>query len=292
MNEVVLVTGAAKGIGFEIAQRFLAEGARVAVNDCLEEQLKESVEQLSLRTSRNLSQGDLQQVLSPAVRQPLQARPGQAPDGLSGDSCAPTSDRVMGIAADVSSAYQVNQMLELVLRQWGKLDILVNNAGIYPSHPFLEMDEDEWDRVMDVNAKGMFLVSQSAARKMVEGGIRGHIINISSGSYHVAREGSAHYCASKAAEIMLTKVMAMELARYGIRVNAVAPGFIEVDSMQVNPSYAGATLNQIPCGRWGRPTDIADVVYHLASMDTDYITGAVIAVDGGLALGRYGIPRS
>jgi NAD(P)-dependent dehydrogenase (short-subunit alcohol dehydrogenase family) len=252
MHPVVVVTGAAKGIGFAIARRFLVEGAYVALND---------------RTP-DLVQSVLEQLL-PAYPQ-----------------------HILGCPADVRCANQVNLMVGQVIQQWSRIDILVNNAGIYPNHPFLEMQEQDWDAVMDINAKGVYLVSQVIARQMIALGVRGHIINISSGSYASAREGSAHYCASKAAGVMLTKVMAMELAAYGIRVNAVAPGLIQVENMSLNPAYMTSTLGQIPVGRLGTPEDVAEVVYQLAATRTDYLNGAVIAVDGGLSLGRYGIPRS
>jgi len=252
MQPVVLVTGAAKGIGFGIAKRFLASGAFVALNDQTLELVQSALEELS------------------------PAHHGQA----------------IGCAADVSDALQVGAMVNQVIQSWGRIDILINNAGIYPSHAFLEMSETDWTRVMDVNAKGVFLVSQAVAREMVERGKGGQIINISSGSYLSARVGAAHYCASKAAGIMLTKVIAMELAPYHIRVNAIAPGLILVDDMALNPQYIESTVRQTPAGRVGTPEDIAEVVFRVAQIESDYLTGAVIAVDGGLALGRYGIPMS
>ena len=252
MQPVVLVTGAAKGIGFEIASRFLRDGAFVAFNDQTPELVRSGMGKI------------------------MTAQPGQ----------------VMGCIADVSEAKQVEAMVTQVVQSWGRIDILVNNAGIYPSHSFLEMTETDWTRVMDINAKGIFLVSQAVAREMISLGRGGQIINISSGSYHSARLGAAHYCASKAAAIMLTKVMAMELAPYHIRVNAVAPGLILVDDMELNPQYIDSTIRQIPAGRAGTPQDIAEVVFQMTQIKSDYLTGAVIAVDGGLTLGRYGIPMS
>ena len=252
MQSVVLVTGAAKGIGFEIANRFLAGGSFVALNDRTLEMVQSALEKLS-----------------------------------------PVHDgQLIGCVADVSDAVQVGVMVSQVIQSWGKIDILINNAGIYPSHAFLEMSEADWTRVMDVNAKGVFLVSQAVAREMIARGIEGQIINISSGSYPSARVGSAHYCASKAAAIMLTKVIAMELAPSHIRVNAVAPGLILVDDMALNPQYIESTVQQTPAGRVGTPEDIAEVVFQIAQVESDYLTGAVIAVDGGLTLGRYGIPMS
>ena len=251
-NKVVLVTGAAQGIGFAIAKHFFVAGGRVALND---------------RTPELVADGLAR--LVPGV-----------------------DKRVLSCPADVTDSAQVRWMIDQIVDAWGKIDLVINNAGVYPNHLVLEMKEEDWDRVMDVNAKGIFLVSQNAARHMVMSGNPGQIINISSGSYHNARVGSAHYCASKAAGIMFTKVLAMELAPYGIRVNAVAAGLIEVDSATLEEDYKKATLQQIPCGRLGRPEDVAEAVFSLATLATDYVTGAVLAVDGGLALGRYGIPRS
>lgn len=251
-SKVVLVTGAARGIGFAIAKRFFEAGARVSFND---------------RT------------------------PEMVADGLA--RLAPGEDkRVLSCPADVADATQVSEMMDQIVATWGQVDLVINNAGIYPDHLVLEMKEEDWDRVMDVNVKGVFLVSQAAARHMVSSGNQGQIIIISSGSYHNARVGSAHYCASKAAGIMFTKVLAMELAPYGIRVNAIAPGLIEVGSKNLEDDYKKATLQQIPCGRLGLPEDVAETVFSLATLASDYVTGAVLAVDGGLALGRYGVPRS
>lgn len=251
-DKVVLVTGAAKGIGFAIARRFLLAGAKVAFNDLSNPALEQAIHSLQIE---------------------LKAQ-------------------ALGFAADVRDASGVANMVARIIAHWSHIDIAVNNAGVYPSKAFLEMSEEEWMHVMDVNAKGVFLVSQAVARTMVARGVGGQIINIASGSHHIARVGSAHYCASKAAAVMLTKVMAMELAPYHIRVNAVAPGLIQVEDMTLNPQYFESTLRQIPAGRVGTPEDVAEVVFHVAQVDSDYLTGAVIAVDGGLALGRYGIPMS
>lgn len=249
-DRVVLVTGAAQGIGLAIVKRFLVEGARIALNDLTLEKVKAGLGKLD----------------------------------------SEDASRVLGCVADVSVSSQVSDMVDQIAERWERIDITVNNAGIYPSRMVVDMTEDDWDRVMDVNAKGTFLVSQAVARYMIDCGIRGQIINMSSGSYHRGREGSAHYCASKAAGIMLTKVLAMELAPHGIRVNAVAPGLIDTGVSDLDKGYVEATLRQVPMGRPGRPEDVAEAVWGLAAMATDYVTGAVLAVDGGLALGRYGIP--
>jgi NAD(P)-dependent dehydrogenase (short-subunit alcohol dehydrogenase family) len=249
LDQVVLVTGAAQGIGLAVSRAFLSEGARVALNDLTPERVQ-------------------------AARRAI-GRP---------------EDVLLGCPADVTEPAQVEAMVQSILDHWQVVDIAVNNAGVYPSRRIVDMSPGEWDRVMDVNAKGTFLVSRSVARAMIQRGTAGQIINISSGSYHRGREGSAHYCASKAAVIMFTRVLAMEVAPCGIRVNAVAPGLVDTGTLELDPAYIQATRAQIPAGRLGRPEDVAAAVVGLAAMDTAYITGAVLAVDGGLSLGRYGIP--
>ena len=249
-DQVVLVTGAAQGIGLAIARHFLIEGARVALNDLTPERVDAAGRQLAPFDESHL----------------------------------------LGCTADVIVPSQCLAMIERIVAHWGRIDVVVNNAGIYPSQSVIDMTEDDWDRVLDTNAKGTFLVSQAVARQMIEQGIRGQIINISSGSYHRGRVGSAHYSASKAAVVMFSRVLAMELAPHGIRVNVVAPGLIDTGTLDVDESYMEATRRQIPAGRLGRSEDVAAAVLGLAAIATDYITGAVLAVDGGLALGRYGIP--
>ncbi len=235
-----------------IAKRFLEAGARVAINDRTSELVQKGIAQLGFLKN----------------------------------------EKVLSCPADVSDLLQVNRMLEQIVDEWNRIDLVINNAGIYPNNLVLEMSEEDWDRVFAVNTKGVFLVSQAAARCMVESGNRGQIIIISSGSYHRARVGCAHYCASKAAVTMFAKVLAMELAPYGIRVNVIAPGLIDVDSENLSEKYKIATLQQIPMGRLGQPEDVAEVAFILATLQTDYVTGSVISVDGGLSLGRYDVPRS
>lgn len=253
-RNVVLVTGAGSGIGLSIARQFLKAGATVIVNDIGPQQVEAGL------------------------------------TALASDS----RDCAHGFAADVRDPDQVRAMVASITARHGAVDILVNNAGVYPDSLALEMTVEEWDQVMDTNVKGAFLVSQAVARAQVARGGGGCIVNIASGSYASAREGCAHYCASKAALVMLTKVLAMEFARHRIRVNAVAPGLIDVrdSGSTLSDAYMQATLSQIPWSREGRPNDVAHAVLMLALPEADYITGAVLAVDGGLSLGRYGIPRS
>lgn len=245
----VLVTGAARGIGFAIARAFLERGARVALNDRDEAALQAAVAQL----------------------------PGEP----------------LAVAGDVREPEAVEAFVAHAAAGLGRLDVVVSNAGIYPSQAFLEMTPQQWDEVMAVNARGAFLVCQAAARRMVAQEHSGSIVAIGSGSARFAREGAAHYCASKAALEMLVRVMALELARYRIRVNAVSPGVIDVPGgPSLAADYLEAVVRRIPWGRLGRPEDVAEVVVLVCDPRAEYLTGEIIAVDGGLAAGRFGLPRS
>jgi 3-oxoacyl-[acyl-carrier protein] reductase len=202
-------------------------------------------------------------------------------------------NRSFGVAGDVADSKAARSVVLQAGQELGGLDIVVSNAGIYPSHRFLDMDTNDWDRVMAVNVRGTFLICQTAAQLMVKHNQEGVIVTISSGSARFARVGSAHYCASKAAVVMLTRVMALELAPYRIRVNSVSPGIIDVPGGQpLSESYKQATTRMVPWGRMGRPEDVANVVLLVSDPAADYMTGQVIPVDGGLSSGRYGIPVS
>jgi NAD(P)-dependent dehydrogenase (short-subunit alcohol dehydrogenase family) len=148
------------------------------------------------------------------------------------------------------------------------------------------MSEAEWDAVFDTNVKGMFLVSRAVARQMIAGGVAGRIVNISSGAANSGRVGAAHYCASKAAVNMFTRVLAIELAPHGIVVNAVAPGLIEVPGWSLSEAYIDALVSATPLGRIGQPEDVARAVLYLASPAATFITGTVLGVDGGSQAGR------
>ncbi len=198
--------------------------------------------------------------------------------------------RCSGHAADVRDAAAVRGMVEGVVAALGVPRVVVANAGIYPNTPFLELSSDEWDRVLDTNLKGVFLTCQAAARAMVAEGRGGRIITIGSGAANVAFWGWSHYCASKAAVVMLTKAMALELGGHGIRVNAVLPGYIDVDEggRHLDEAYKATARAAIPLGRPGEPSDIAAAVLMLASPLADYVNGATLAVDGGSGAGRLG----
>jgi 3-oxoacyl-[acyl-carrier protein] reductase len=174
-------------------------------------------------------------------------------------------------------------MFAQVRRHFGGLDILVNNAGIFPRAHFLELDERTWDRVHDVNLKGLVFCAQQAARLMVERRGRGRIINISSISALRPDERGVHYCASKAAIIAATKSMALALAPHQIAVNAVAPGLTDTDQPRDGFSEEQILERErgIPWGRMAQPADIARAVLYLASDLSDYVTGQTLFVNGG-----------
>lgn len=196
--------------------------------------------------------------------------------------------KALPLRADVSQSKEVIGMVAEVIRNFGRIDVLVNNAGIQTVSPFLDLSEEEWQRVMDVNLKGTFLCSQMVAREMVKNR-KGKIINISSIHQSIPRYNKAHYDASKAGIMMLTKDMALELSTYRINVNCIAPGAIATPmnkDILDSPERMVEMNSKIPWGRMGTPEEVAQVALFLASDETDYITGATIRIDGGSSLGR------
>jgi len=193
--------------------------------------------------------------------------------------------KTLAIRADISSGFEVNRMVETTLRSFGRIDILVNNAGIFSSVPLESMSEDEWDRVMKVNLKGVFLCSQAVVKSMKKQR-SGKIVNIGSLAAKVGGIfAGANYAASKAGVICLTKSLAKQLASYGINVNAVAPGVIETDMTKNWPKDVKEDfLRQIPLGRFGTPEEVADAVLFLVSDRASYVTGATIDVNGGIRM--------
>ncbi len=192
----------------------------------------------------------------------------------------------LALVADVRSADQVESMVETLAAHFAVPDILVNNAGIYPNSLIVDMSEEEWDSVWDINVKGLFLVCRAALRTMIGEKAGGKIINMSSGAALRARVGTAHYCSSKAAISMFTQALALEAAEHNIQVNAVAPGLIEVPDWDLTPEYIDALVGITPRGRIGQPADVSAMVRYLASDEADFITGAVMLVDGGAAAGQ------
>ncbi|HKG26755.1 MAG TPA: SDR family NAD(P)-dependent oxidoreductase [Thermomicrobiales bacterium] len=245
-DRVVLVTGGGHGIGRAISEVFARDGARVVIADRL---------------------ASAAESVANAIRKE-------------------TAAEALPVEVDVRDAASVEAAVQQVIDRFDQIDVLVNNAGIYPNTPIVEMDEAEWDAVFDTNVKGMFLVSRAVARRMIDRGAGGRIVNISSGAAKSGRVGAAHYCASKAAVDMFTRVLALELASHDIVVNAVAPGLIEVPDWSLSDEYINALIDLTPMGRIGQPEDIARAVLYLASPEATFITGSVLSVDGGSLAGR------
>ena len=238
-NKVVIVTGAAHGIGRAIALRFGSEGAQVIVNDVNVAGVESTVQEI-------IAHGGL---------------------------------AVAGIA-DVSQKSEVDSLFDNALERFGTVDVLVNNAGlIHVERHFLEADEAWWDRVLTVNLKSVFLCSLRAAHVMARRR-QGVIINMSSGGATHSHRGMAAYDASKGGIEALTRAMALDLAPYGIRVNALIPGVI--DSQGMTPEVKQERGAVVPLGRMGEIEEMAGPAAFLASDDASYITGHTLAVDGGL----------
>ena len=192
--------------------------------------------------------------------------------------------RAIGLAVDVTQAAAVDASVSKVLDKLGRVDILVNNAGITQDGLLIRMDETQWDRVIDINLKGTFLCTRAVAKVMLKAR-RGRIISIASVVGIFGNAGQANYAASKAGIIGLTKSVAKELGTRGITCNAVAPGFIKTDMTDRLPEDVKTKLfNAIPMGAFGESSDVAQAVLFLASEAARYITGHVLAVDGGLAM--------
>lgn len=189
---------------------------------------------------------------------------------------------VIALSVDVTDPASAEAAIAAVAERWGGLDVLVNNAGVTATTPLLDMDEAGWDRIMDTNLKGAFLVGQAAARAMAKGP-GGAIVNVASILGLRVAGQVAPYAASKAALVQLTRSMALEWARYKIRANALCPGYIETDlNRDFFESEAGAALvRRIPFRRLGRPEDLAGPLVFLCSDAAAYMTGATLAIDGG-----------
>ena len=195
--------------------------------------------------------------------------------------------QAMFILTDVSDSSQVQVMVDTVVKQWTTIDILVNVAGICPFEGFLEMPEELWDQVLDVNLKGYFLCSQAVARVMVEQGVEGRIIAVSSISAEFGGSTQAHYCASKAGINLLVKSMAISLGPYGITCNAVLPGTVETDINRetlADPEVRDYWSKRAPLGRLGQPDDIAGPVLFFTGDDSAWCTGSMLVVDGGTSV--------
>jgi len=239
-----LVTGGSRGIGKAIALELAKQGANVAINFT-------SNEAKALEVVNEIEKFGVQ---------------------------------ALSIKGNVTDITEVESMIETFNENFDTMDILVNNAGITKDNLLIRMKEEDWDGVMDVNLKGVFLTTKAVARKMMKQK-KGKIINLSSVVGVMGNPGQGNYCASKAGVIGFTKSIAKELGGKNITVNAIAPGFIETDMTEVLSDKAKeAMLGSVPLKRAGKPEDVARLVSFLSSEDADYITGQVIHVDGGMVM--------
>jgi NAD(P)-dependent dehydrogenase (short-subunit alcohol dehydrogenase family) len=198
------------------------------------------------------------------------------------------------IACDVGDKAQVDALVAQVLDESGRIDVLVNNAGIFKAADFLDISEADFDAVLRVNLKGAFLMAQAVARAMVQGGVRGAIVHMSSVNGVMAIPSIASYNVSKGGINQLTRVMALALADHGIRVNAVAPGTIATElaaqAVLTSDDARRKILSRTPLKRLGEPEEVADVVAWLASDAASYVTGEIVTVDGGRMALNYTVP--
>ncbi len=193
----------------------------------------------------------------------------------------------IGVKGDVTKRVDVEEVVQQAVEKFGRIDVLVNNAGVVTVRPAEEMTEDEWDRDMDVNLKGLFLCSQVVGKGMIKQR-KGNIINIASMVAEAVLPGHIAYCASKAGVIALTKVLAIEWAKYNIRVNAIAPGFIKTELVADLVEKGLRSKDEMemiekrtPLRRWGAPQDVSNVALFLASEDSAFMTGQTVFVEGG-----------
>jgi NAD(P)-dependent dehydrogenase (short-subunit alcohol dehydrogenase family) len=252
-GKTAIVTGGARGIGLAIAKRYVAEGARVVIADIDE--------------------------------------------GGGKTAAAALGAAARFVRTDVGAAGDARNVIAEALGFAGELDILVNNAGIIHTADFLDIAEADFDRVMRINLKGMFLVGQAAAKQMVAqvkaGKAPGAIVNMSSINARVAIPNQVPYCVSKGGVDQLTKVMALSLSPYGIRVNAIGPGSIMTDILKgiaTDQAAKNRLLSRTPLGRVADPDEIASIAAFLASKDASYITGETIYADGGRLALNYTVP--
>lgn len=193
-------------------------------------------------------------------------------------------------AVDLTDAAAIEALAGEVGARWGAAEVLVNNAGVYPSGFLLDIDAAEWDRIMGVNLRAPFLLTRALARQMVAREVKGSIINISSGASRRMRRTVVPYCVSKTALDRLTKGFAIELAEYGIRVNALEPGFVPGSTASPLPeAHVRATVAGIPLGRASSPQDVGNALVYLASSASAYMTGGTMTVDGGNSIGSLAV---
>jgi len=243
-GKIALVTGAGRGIGRSVALALGSAGAKVAVN-------------------YNSSEEAAREVVGA-----IESDGGEA----------------KAIKADVSKAAEVDEMVNSLVKEWGRIDILVNNAGIARDNLMMRMSQEEWDAVMDTNLRSAYFCSRAVLRPMLRNRW-GRIISISSVVGLTGNAGQANYAAAKAGLIGFTKSLAREVGSRNITANAVAPGFIQTDiTAGLSDDIKAAALKNIPAEKFGEPEDVANVVLFLASDLAAYITGQVVNVDGGMVM--------
>jgi 3-oxoacyl-[acyl-carrier protein] reductase len=243
-RKVAIITGAGRGIGKAIAERLASEGANVVICDIDKEAAERTAEEIRSKYST----------------------------------------KAIAICADVANEEEVNSMVEETIRNFAEIDFLINNAGITKDSLLLRMSEEEWDKVIAVDLKSVFLCTKAVIRHMMRQRF-GRIVNISSVIGLRGNVGQANYSAAKAGIIGFTKSVARELAGRNITVNAVAPGYIQTEMTERLPQEVKEEmLKQVPLGRPGQPEDVAGVVAFLCSEDASYVTGEIIRVDGGMAM--------
>lgn len=192
----------------------------------------------------------------------------------------------LALAADLTDSASLSALADQVAKAWGAPDILINNAGIYPSGFLLDISVDDWDAIFDINLRAPFILSQLFAKQMIAAGKGGSIVNISSGAARKMRTTVVPYCTSKTALDRLTKGFALELAEYGIRVNAVEPGFAAgSDVSTLTTDHVTNVTASIPLGRASSAADVGAAVLYVSSGAAAYMTGATITVDGGNSIG-------
>ena len=243
-GKTALITGGSRGIGRAIAIKLAENGSNVIINYSSNKEAAEEV---------------VKEIESHGVK-------------------------ALAVKCNITNSEEIKAMIDAIDEKFDTVDILVNNAGITKENLFLRMKEEDWESVMDVNLKGVFLCTKAVIRKMIKQKF-GKIINVSSVVGVAGNPGQANYCASKAGVIGFTKSLAKELGGKSIYVNAVAPGFIETDMTSELPEKVKTSmLDSVPLKRYGKPEDVANVVLFLSSDLSNYVTGQVIHIDGGMVM--------